>query len=99
VQLRIIPISDKYLGYANEVLARFRQAGIRAEVDERTEKMGYKIREAETHKIPYMAVVGEKERDSQTLSLRRHRQGDLGSSTIDEAVAMLGAEIADRTNP
>lgn len=98
VQLRIIPISDKYLDYAREVQGRFRTAGIRAEVDERTEKMGYKIREAETHKVPYMAVVGEKERDSQTLSLRRHRQGDLGSSAITEAIDMLSTEIAHRTN-
>ncbi|MEX2117752.1 MAG: threonine--tRNA ligase [Bacteroidota bacterium] len=83
VQAVVLPIADEYLGYAGSVAARCREAGIRVELDERNEKIGYKIRDWELKKIPYMVVVGEKERSANTISVRQHKKGDLGSTDLD----------------
>ena len=71
VQAVVLPITDKFAGYANEVAAKLEAAGVRVEVDSRNEKIGYKIREAQMQKIPYMLVVGEKEATTQTVGLRK----------------------------
>lgn len=83
VQTAVLPIADEYLGYAGSVAARFREAGIRVELDERNEKIGYKIRDWELKKVPFMVVVGEKERAAKTISVRQHKKGDLGSMDPD----------------
>ncbi|MBM4169481.1 MAG: threonine--tRNA ligase [Ignavibacteria bacterium] len=79
IQAVVIPITDKHLDYAKEVFAEFKSAGIRCELDDRNEKVGYKIREWETKKIPYMLVVGDKEQASGTISVRRRMKGDIGA--------------------
>lgn len=91
VQVRVLPISDKFMEYAATVVAQFRAAGLRVELDDRSEKVGYKIRDAEVKKVPFMAVVGEKEQNDQAVSMRRHGQGDLGSFSVEQAVAMIVA--------
>ena len=96
VQAAVLPISDNFMGYAREVEAALRDAGIRVELDDRNEKVGYKIRDWEVHKVPYMLIVGEKERDARAVSVRRHREGDLGTSGIDEFVAKITSEIAEK---
>jgi threonyl-tRNA synthetase len=83
VQAVILPITDAFVGYAKEVEAKLRAAGVRVELDDRNEKVGYKIREWETKKVPLMLVVGEKEKSSRTVSVRQHKKGDLGAQTID----------------
>jgi threonyl-tRNA synthetase len=92
VQAKIIPISDKSIDYAIQVRNACFAAGIRVELDDRSEKMGYKIREAETKKIPYMAIVGEKEASANTVSLRRHKDGDVGSRSLESFVEALASE-------
>ncbi|MDG5815885.1 threonine--tRNA ligase [Chitinispirillales bacterium ANBcel5] len=89
VQCRILPISDKFSQYANSIRDKAQAAGLRVELDERNEKIGYKIRDAELKKIPFMAIVGEKEQNSATVSLRRHGQGDKGSRSVDQFISEL----------
>lgn len=95
-QVKILPISDKYSGYAKSVSVRLRKAGIRAEIDDRSEKIGKKIREAELQRASYMMVVGEKEMENNEVSLRRQGRGDLGSMPLEEAINRLIKEISDR---
>ena len=76
VQVKVLPISDKYMDYANKVLDELNAAGVRAEVDSRAEKIGYKIRETQMQKIPYMLVVGEKEQEADLVSVRSRFAGD-----------------------
>lgn len=83
IQTVVLPITDEYLGYATAVAETFRQSGVRVELDERNEKIGYKIRDWELKKVPYMVVVGEKERAANTISVRQHKKGDLGSMDRD----------------
>ena len=97
VQAMVIPISEKHAEYAKEVLARLEAAGIRAEADMRNEKMGYKIREAQLQKIPYMLVVGDKEAEAGTVSLRSRRNGDEGSMSVDDFLAKVCEEISSRS--
>ena len=78
VQAAILPITDQYFEYATEVYNQFKAAGIRVELDERNEKVGYKIRDWELKKVPYMLVVGEKEKAANSVSVRQHKKGDLG---------------------
>ena len=92
-QAIILPISDKYLDYAKNVIHLLRNSEIRALVDERSEKAGRKIRDAEMRKIPYMLVVGEKEEASGSVSVRKHGQGDLGSFSIDEFISLVKNEV------
>ncbi|MFW6253448.1 MAG: threonine--tRNA ligase [Chitinivibrionales bacterium] len=94
VQVKILPISDKLMRYGGKVEQRLKAAGIRAELDGRAEKVGYKIRDAELKKIPFMAIVGEKEEQSDTVSVRRHQKGDIGALALDRFVVMLEEQIA-----
>jgi threonyl-tRNA synthetase len=86
VQCRVLPISENFSDYANDVHNKLIDAGIRAEIDERNEKIGYKIREAETKKVPFMLVVGEKERSAGTVSIRQHAKGDIGAKSLSEFI-------------
>jgi threonyl-tRNA synthetase len=96
VQARVLPISEKHLEYGRTVHARLRAAGVRAELDDRNEKLGYRIRDAQVHKVPYMLVVGERERGDGTVSLR-HRSGEeLKGVPLDRLLADLGREISAR---
>ncbi|MCW3113485.1 MAG: threonyl-tRNA synthetase [Segetibacter sp.] len=92
-QAIILPISDKFVEYAEEVKAQLRKSDIRIDVDERNEKIGKKIREAEMNKIPYMFVVGEKEVSEGKVSLRKQAKGDIGTKTVAEALEFLKEEI------
>jgi threonyl-tRNA synthetase len=96
VQAVIINITDKHLPYAEEVKKRFEAAGLRTEVDGRNEKMGYKIREAQLQKIPYMVIVGDKEMESSRISLRSRDRGDLGTCEIDETLKEIVSEVAEK---
>ena len=71
VQVKVLPVSDKYLDYAKEIMAKLYEEGIRAELDDRDEKLGFKIREARMQKVPYMIIVGEKEKDNRLVSVRQ----------------------------
>jgi threonyl-tRNA synthetase len=95
-QVKVLPISDNFLEYAKEVNKKLRSVGIRAEVDDRNEKIGKKIRDAEMGKVPYMCVVGAKEMESGEVALRAKGKGDIGSMTIDEVVKLFVAEIASK---
>lgn len=92
VQIRVIPITDEQNAYGAELQSRLEKEGLRAEMDDRNEKIGYKIREAEKEKIPYMFVVGKKEVESRTVSVRRHKEGDMGSFELNEIIRMLKEE-------
>ena len=95
VQVKIIPISDTYIHYAKRIEAKLRKKKIRAEVDVRSEKVGYKIREAELQKVPYMFIVGKDEEESNQVSVRKHIEGDLGKMDFIDAREKLLAEILD----
>jgi threonyl-tRNA synthetase len=96
VQVKVLPISDKFMDYANTVLESLKNADIRAEVDDRNEKIGKKIRDTELMKVPYMLVVGEKEMNEQKVAIRRQGKGDLGSKGLDEFVQEIKVEIKER---
>ena len=96
VQVKVLPVSDKSRDYATGVYEKLKEAGIRAEIDKRDEKIGYKIREAQLQKIPYMLILGEKEAQSGLISVRKADKGDLGSQTFDEFVTALKEEIKNR---
>ena len=96
VQARVLPITDKFNDYAYEVASKLEAAGVRVEVDSRNEKIGYKIRESQMQKVPYMLVVGEKEATSGTVGLRKRGEGDLGAVDVDQFVADIAAEIKER---
>jgi len=98
VQASIIPISEKYAAYAKTIYDACRAASIRVELDERPEKMGYKIREAEVRKIPCMAIVGEKEASTNTVAVRFHGQGDQGIMTLEQFVSQITASVANKTS-
>lgn len=92
-QVRVLPISDKYLDYADSVLSKLKANGIDASVDARAEKIGYKIREARLDKIPYMLIVGEKEQESGLVSVRSRYEGDEGQKPLDEFIDAVCKEI------
>ena len=98
VQVKVLPISDKYMDYAQNVLNKLTEAGIRAEVDTRAEKIGYKIREAQTAKIPYMLVVGQKVEEENTVSVRSRAAGDEGARSLDMFIADILKEIETKEN-
>jgi threonyl-tRNA synthetase len=94
VQVKILPIStEKHAGYANEVAEKLDAMGFRVEVDDRNEKIGYKIREAQMQKTPYMLVVGDKEMEDKAVGVRNRKDGDLGAMKIEEFIAKLKEEI------
>jgi threonyl-tRNA synthetase len=96
VQATVLPISDRHLDYARGAAGQLREAGLRVELDERSESIGKKIREAEVLKVPYMLVVGDSEQEAGTVAVRRHREGDQGAQTVPDFVARARDEIAER---
>jgi threonyl-tRNA synthetase len=96
VQVKVLPISDKFLDYAKTVQKKLKKADIRAEVDDRNEKIGKKIRETELQKVPYMLVVGEKEMNEEKVAIRRQGKGDTGTKSIDEFISEINLEIKER---
>jgi threonyl-tRNA synthetase len=99
LQAKILPISDKFMPYAEEVLAELRKAGVRAEIDDRNEKIGKKIRDTELMKVPYMLVIGEKETSEGQLSIRRQGKGDLGMMDKTAFISQIHQEIVERKAP
>ena len=97
VQVKILPVSDKSLGYARQLESEMRAQGIRVETDSRNEKIGYKIREAQLEKLPYMLIVGDKEREEGTVSVRKRDEGDIGALTKKDFIARVLQENADKT--
>jgi threonyl-tRNA synthetase len=93
VQVKVLPISDKYMDYGQSVLAQLSEAGIRAEIDTRAEKIGYKIREARLQKIPYMLVVGAKEEEEKLVSVRSRFKGDEGQKALAAFISDIQEEI------
>jgi threonyl-tRNA synthetase len=98
VQARLLPVSDEFLAYAQQVTSQMQQAGIRVEVDTSHERLGKLIRNAEKAKIPVMAVVGAKEVESNSLSIRTRAAGELGSIAVAEVIEKMKTAIGDRTN-
>ena len=96
VQVKVLPISDKFLEYANTVADKLKKSDIRAEVDDRNEKIGKKIRDTELIRVPYMLVVGEKEMNENNVAVRRQGKGDAGVKSIDEFLKEVKAEIEER---
>ncbi len=96
VQVKILPIADRHHGYAKEVCTKLEAMGLRVEVDERSEKIGYKIREAQLHKIPYMLLVGDKEIEDGTVSVRKRGEGDLGASKVDDFAAVALEDVTSK---
>ena len=92
-QAVIMPISDRQLDYANEIKQMLHAKGMRVEVDDRSEKIGYKIRQAQLEKVPYMLIIGDKELEDRTVSLRSRKEGDLGAMSAEAAAAKLFEEI------
>jgi len=99
LQVKILPISDKFMPYAETVLAEFKKAGVRVEIDDRNEKIGKKIRDTEIMKVPYMLVIGEKEVAENKLSVRRQGKGDMGMLDKSAFLAQVVDEIAQRLAP
>ncbi len=98
VQVKVLPVSDKFMDYAMEVAAQLDSEGIRVEVDKRSEKLGWKIREAQKEKVPYMLVVGEKDMNDKTVSVRSRKQGDEGAVALCEFMDRVKKEIAEKAN-
>lgn len=96
IQVKILPISDKFIPFTQELKQQLRAAGVRVEIDERSEKIGKKIREAELSRTPYMLVIGEKEVNESVLSVRRQGKGDAGTISIDEFIKNISEEIRNR---
>jgi threonyl-tRNA synthetase len=95
-QIRILPVTDDAGPYAESVLEAFRTAGIRAQMDSSSEKIGKKIRGAESMKVPYMAVVGKLEAESGQIALRRHKSGDIGKFGLQQTIEMIKDEVIQK---
>lgn len=93
VQVKFLPIADRHLDYVYEVKKQFEAAGIRCEVDDRSEKIGFKIRSAQLEKVPYMILVGDKDIEANTISVRARKDGDLGAFSVDDFLAKIKEEI------
>jgi threonyl-tRNA synthetase len=96
LQVKILPITDKSLEYAQSLLVSLKNADIRVELDDRSDKIGKKIRDTELAKVPYMLVVGEKEMAENKVAVRRQGKGDLGVQGIEEFIAQITKEIKER---
>ncbi len=96
-QVKVIPVSDNYLDYAKAVNDILASAGVRTELDTRAEKVGYKIRSAQLEKVPYMVIVGEKEQDERTVSVRSRRDGEKGAMKIEEFIGIIHDEVVNKT--
>jgi len=99
VQAIVLPIADRHAAYARSVRERLADAGFRVQVDERQEKIGYKIREAQLQKIPYMLVVGDREAAESAVAVRSRSGGDLGSQPLDAFVASAREEVETKKQP
>ena len=95
-QVKILPISEKFTDYANEIKNKLVEKDFRVDVDSRSEKIGYKIREAQLMKVPYMIVVGEKEQENGTVSVRRRGEGDIGAMKLDEFIEKIAKEVENK---
>jgi len=98
VQVAVVPVSQNYFEYARKITGLLKAKNVSVELDERNEKIGYKIRDWETQKVPYMLIVGEKEQESNTVSVRKHKEGDKGSVEIEKFISDLTEEINNRVN-
>ncbi len=96
VQVKVLPISDNFVEYGSEVIGKLREAGIRCEIDNRNEKIGYKIREARNERVPYMIIVGEQEKTHGNISLRSREGGDEGSTSLEEFIARVQKEEKEK---
>ena len=96
VQLKVLPISEKHIDYAKSVESKLKNSGFRVENDTRSEKIGYKIREAQKQKIPYMLVVGDKEAQEGTVSVRSRKEGELGAMRLDDFLSKIEKEVKDK---
>jgi len=94
--VRVLPISEKHHEYARKVYERLQEHDIRVELDDRNEKIGYKIREAQLQKIPYMLIVGDREVEEGNVSLRSRKDGDLGPISLDNFIEKILKEIATK---
>ena len=97
VQVSILPISDHQKEYAEKIKAILEEKGIRVELDARQEKIGYKIREAQLQKVPYMLILGEKEVEANAVGVRKRKEGDIGQMSIEDFVSMISKEIEEKT--
>ncbi len=98
VQVSILPISDKFNDYAYALRKEMVEKGLRVEVDDRAEKIGYKIREARLQRIPYMLVVGEKEVENRLVSVNKRDHGDIGQYSVEDFMKMILEEVENKTN-
>ena len=94
----ILPVSEKYHEYAEKLNELLKRNEIRTLIDLRSEKIGRKIRDAEMKKVPYMLIVGEKEMNENAVSVRKHGQGDLGSMSVEDFIAMIEKQVKDEQN-
>ena len=97
VQAKILPLTDRHTEYGKMVYEKLRKAGIRTELDSRNEKIGFKIREAQLQKVPYMLIIGDKEVESQTVGLRKRGEGDLGPVSLDDFISQIVKESQERS--
>ena len=93
VQVKVMAVSEKFADYAQKIQDELIEAGVRSEIDLRNEKLGYKIREAQMEKVPYMVIVGEKEVEEGTISVRKRDEGDIGGMKAEELIARIKAEV------
>ena len=93
VQVKLLPIADRHLDYIYEIKRKLEARGVRCEVDDRNEKIGYKIREAQLEKVPYMLLCGDKDIEASTVSVRSRKNGDIGAMTIEQYIDMIMKEI------
>lgn len=96
VQVKLLPIADRHIDYVRQLQEKLEEAGIRCELDDRSEKIGFKIRSAQLEKIPYMLVVGDKDIEAGTVAVRSRKNGDEGASTIDEFIERIQKEVAEK---
>jgi threonyl-tRNA synthetase len=96
VQAIVLPIADRHVEPARDVVTRLRAAGLRVELDDRTESVGRKIRDAELRKVPYMLVLGDRELEHDAVAVRRHREGDTGTEPVAQLAERLAAEATRR---
>ena len=97
VQVKLLPIADKYKAYAEKLMAEMEDMDIRVELDDRNEKIGYKIREAQLEKVPYMLIVGEKEMESGTISIRSRDRGELGTQNLESFIETVRQEVKNKS--
>ena len=96
-QVKLLPVADRHLDYVYEIKNVLEAQGMRVEVDSRSEKIGYKIREAQLEKVPYMFIIGDKDIEAQTVSVRHRKNGDLGAMKLEEFIEKAVEEINTKT--